>query len=327
MHGPTIIIEMENARQVHWEEVRAILTELTSQIDALSATGRLARPQVVFSQAGSPADTAMLAAGIRAQAPRLAQIADLDCISVPDGRYYELKNEAVKVARGDPVIFLDSDALPGPRWLETILAPFESGETTIVNGYTYLESSDFVSRTFALIWFFPLRHGDGKFAAKRALNLNNSAFRRHVLEETPIPYSNGFKVSCTLLMDRLGRAGHQLLRTNAMVCHPAPKGLRFFLWRALVTGRDADRKYSARQSSARSKRVRHALSRWFTTMWRTTRRVFGNAHKTGMPAWQTPFAWMAGLAFYNLATLAQIAQAAGVTADRVEYVPDYVEHS
>src|SRR4029078_2186486 len=105
-------------------------------------------------------------------------------------------------------VFVDSDTVPEQGWLLTLLTPFHDRATVCVNGHTYLSNDDFFSRTFALIWFFPLAEGDKRFAAKRAINANNVAFRRDWISSHPFPAHNGFKVSCTLLMHQLWREGH-----------------------------------------------------------------------------------------------------------------------
>jgi hypothetical protein len=140
--------------------------------------------------------------------------------------------------------------------------PFEQPETVCVNGYTYLLHDDFFSRTFALLWFFPLAEGDRRFAAKRALNANNNAFRRTWIASHPFPRHNGFKVSCTLTMHELWREGHKIVNADARVYHYSPRGWRFFFWRALVTGRDADRKFVELHAPGRVQRIVKSFTRW-----------------------------------------------------------------
>ncbi|TIT17598.1 MAG: glycosyl transferase family 2, partial [Mesorhizobium sp.] len=220
-----------------------------------------------------------------------------------------------------------SDTVPEPDWLATLLGPFQDPGIVCVNGYTYLLCDDFFSRTFAMMWFFPMAEGDKRFAAKRALNANNIAFRREWISSHPFPQNNGFKVSCTLLMHELRRQGHQPSNINARVYHYPPRGWRFFFWRALVTGRDADRKFVAQRSPTRGARIVKSFSRWFTMSWRTTRRIVSHARQAGMPAWQIPFSLIVGQAFYALVFWGQFSFAAGIVGDRVELVPDYVGHS
>ena len=100
------------------------------------------------------------------------------------------------------------------------------------------------------------------------------------------------------------------------------------LWRALVTGRDADRKYAILRSVSRRRRMFKAVRRWASASWRASLRIAIHAPRTGMPVWQMPLAVAAGLAFNSLVFLGQFGLAAGlVEGARVEYIPTYVGHS
>ncbi|WP_301005967.1 hypothetical protein [Mesorhizobium sp.] len=99
------------------------------------------------------------------------------------------------------------------------------------------------------------------------------------------------------------REGHEIVNVDARAFHYSPRGWRFFYWRALVTGRDADRKFVALHAPNRTRRIIKSFTRWGTMSWRTTRRVTGHAPQTGMPLWQIPFSLIVGLAFYSLAFL------------------------
>ncbi|AZO11308.1 MULTISPECIES: glycosyltransferase family 2 protein [unclassified Mesorhizobium] len=322
----SVVLEMENARSIDWDEIGAGLKALARDIAEISAAG-YARPKLVVSHGGREADADALRSSIEAEAPQLAQVADLAFAACPAGRYYELKNNGIASTEGSIVVFLDSDTVPERGWLSTLLKPFRDPATICVNGHTYLSYDDFLSRTFALIWFFPLAEGDKRFASKRAINANNIAFRRDWICSHPFPAHNGFKVSCTLLMHQLWREGRKIVNVDARVSHYPPRGWRFFYWRALVTGRDADRKFVELHSPTRTRRVVKSCSRWGTMSWRTTRRVIRFARQTGMPFWQIPFSLTVGLAFYTLAFLGHFSLAAGLVRDEVETVPDYVGHS
>ncbi|QKC81587.1 glycosyltransferase [Mesorhizobium sp. NZP2077] len=313
---------MENARSVDLDEVSIGLTALAREIGAVSSLG-LARPQVVISHGGDDADTVLLRCNIASAALRLEQVADLIFVACPGGRYYDLKNNGIPATDGDIVIFTDSDTVTESGWLSAMLDPFQDPVTVAVNGYTYLYYDDFMSRTFALIWFFPMAKRDARFASKRAINANNVAFRRDWITDHPFPENNGFKVSCTLLMRELERDGHKLISANARVYHHPPRGWRFFLWRALVTGRDADRKFRELESSRRGRRIAKSLSRWLTMSWRTARRVIRHARQTGMPIWQIPLSLLVGLAFYSLAFWGQFSLAMGLITDEIEVLPDF----
>ncbi|RRI05035.1 glycosyltransferase family 2 protein [Mesorhizobium tamadayense] len=322
----SVVVEMENAKSIDWDEIGVGLTVLADEIASVSAAG-FASPKVIISHAGHDADAQSLRDHINREAPQLKEVSELRFAACPGGRYYELKNNGILAAETDVVVFMDSDTVPESDWLSILLGPFRNPGTVCVNGYTYLFYDDFSSRTFALIWFFPMAQGDKKFAAKRAINANNVAFRRDWIAGHPFPQNNGFKVSCTLLMHQLRREGHEIVHAGARVYHYPPRGWRFFCWRALVTGRDADRKFVALHAPSRSQRIVKSLSRWGTMSWRTTRRVLSHAPQTGMPLWQIPFSLAVGLAFYTLAFLGHFSLAAGLVSDEIETMPDYVGHS
>ncbi len=318
----SIVLEMENARSVDLNGVSVGLAALVREIGAVSSLG-FARPQVVISHAGDDADALLLRSNIAPEASQLEQVADLIFTACPSGRYYDLKNKGIPATDGDIVIFTDSDTVVESGWLAAILDPFQDPGTVSVNGYTYLYYDDFLSRTFALIWFFPMAQKDARFASKRSINANNVAFRRDWIANHPFPRNNGFKVSCTLLMRKLEGDGHKLVNANARAYHYPPRGWRFFRWRALVTGRDADRKFRELGPSQRGQRIARSFSRWLTMSWRTTRRVIWHARQTGMPTWQIPLSLLVGLAFYGLAFWGQLSLAMGLIGDEIEVLPDF----
>ena len=151
----SIIVEMENARSIDWDEIGVGLMALAREIAAVSSIG-FATPKVVVSHGGQDVDAQSLRSHFKAEAPELGQVADVSFAACPDGRYYDLKNNGIPATNGNVVVFLDSDTVPEPGWLPTLLEPFQDPETVCVNGYTYLSHDDFFSRTFALIWFFPM---------------------------------------------------------------------------------------------------------------------------------------------------------------------------
>lgn len=323
----SLVVEMENAEVAGSGVLREVTSSLAGQLAALEATHEgIPRPQVIFVLPGESGDDAALREAVRETAPDLAAKADLDFECLRDGRYYELKNRGIAVARGDIVAFLDSDTVPDDDWLPKLLAPFADPEVIATNGHTSLLFDSFPSRVYALYWIFPLATHDRRFAAKRSLNANNCAFRRSWIAANPFPDNPGFKVSCSLLYDKLRKEGVMIKRVDAQVRHQPPRGWRFFIWRALVAGRDADRRFKALKSEHRILRLVNAVGRLATAEWRALRRLRLAPH-VGISLWQTPLA-LAMMTIYNgLAFVGQAALATGLQSDRVERVPDYVEHS
>lgn len=326
--GITVVMEMENARLITREEFGETLSTLVHEIAAWrNGLSPSRAAQVIFVQDGGPEETAILRGMLRDMAPALAALAELEVVALPGGRYYELKNAAVLQARAEIVLFLDADSVPQPGWLAKMLAPFEDPEVIIVNGFTALAHDDFLSRCYALFWIFPLARGDERFAAKRSLNVNNSAFRRSWITAHPFPENNGFKVSCSILWHEVMRRGVCFRRVDALALHKPPRGIRFLVWRAMVAGRDNDRRYAILKSPRRGRRLVHAVRRICSSEWRALRRIFGQGGHVGMPFWERPAAFVVASAFHGLTFLSQTVAAAGLVADRVERVPAHVLRS
>lgn len=320
----SIIVEMENIKTVEPEVLGVVLECLAAQINPHLA--RFAQPpRLVFAYPGPDGEKDDVLRRIRRDGPGIAAL-DLRAVGVPDGRYYEMKNAGAALAEGEILIFVDSDAVPHDDWLTQLLAPFADPGSVAVSGHTFLRSDDFTSRTLALIWFFALEHRDEREAARRSINANNVAFRRRwFVEIGGFPYDPGFKVSCALLYNELRRQGRDCIRVDARARHEPLRGWRFLAWRAAVTGRDADRKYRLMKSPSHTRRLSHAVSRWGTMLWRSTRRIVGKRAVVGMPVWQVPAALVLGWTFFTIAFANQFASAAGLLGDAVEHVPDYVE--
>lgn len=81
-HQFSVVVEMENATTVCWEEVGQTLRILADQI-AQQPTLPLNKPQVFLVHPGPPEDSAALSAAACEAAPRLHQVADLEVLSVP----------------------------------------------------------------------------------------------------------------------------------------------------------------------------------------------------------------------------------------------------
>ncbi len=320
----SIVVEMENIKTVEPDLLGVVLESLAAQLKP--HLGALPRPpQIIFSYPGQPDEREEVLHRIRRDGPGLAAM-DLDAVGTPDGRYYEMKNAGAARADGGILIFVDSDVELADGWLGKLLEPFNDATTMAVSGHTFLRHDNFASRTLALIWIFALERGDDREAARRSINANNAAFRLDWFRSVGgFPYDPGFKVSCALLYYRLRQQGLDCVRADARARHEPLRGWRFLLWRAAVTGRDADRKYRLMKSPSRARRLRHAGSRWGTMLWRSTRRILGKRKIVGLPLWQVPAALLMGWGFYSIAFVNQAASAIGLFGNAVEHVPDYAE--
>jgi len=323
----SLIVEMDNAALLDWEEVRECLEGLRRELERWTSSRPDAGAEVIFVQPGNAADAQALREKIVTQLPVLGTLAEMKFRWVPDGRYYDLKNEGIRAAGGDIVVFYDSDTSPEPGWLSAMVEPF--GDPAIIGacGMTALTYDDFLSRVYALFWFFPLRENDDRKASKRSLNANNCAFRREWIAANPFPYHPGFKVSCSMLWRRILDENVAMARVNVWVLHKPPRGLDFFVWRALVTGRDQDRRYAEFRSPHRGKRLGHAFSRLISQLWETARRTVLHHGDVGIPAWQAPAAFLLWSGFVLLTFAGHVSHVFQGRDDVVETVPDTIKVS
>lgn len=234
------IVEWENALFADANRPMAMLRELRGQA-ADVIRERNARPfelLVVYD------------AGNFAAAP-LAELLER-CLGHPDEviswrllptettGYYASKDLGARHAAGEILLFIDSDVVPEPHWLERLLAPFRDPSVQIVAGSAFIEPVNFVGKVFALTWFFPLRREAGPAEKTDHFFANNFAMRKSLYDQYPFPELEGSsRGSCLLLAAELTRAGIPILRIpGARVAHPAPNGAEHFIKRALAQGRD-----------------------------------------------------------------------------------------
>ena len=155
--------------------------------------------------------------------------------------YHEKKNAGAIAAKGEIVVFLDSDVLPEDRWLESLLSPFWQTDAAVVAGTTYLEPSTMYTKAVAAFWFFPPRSNEEGMvtADPNTIFGNNIAFRRQVFLEHQYPVLDQFRGQQGVLLRNLREKGFKIyLQRGARCEHPAPNGIVHFFCRALCEGYD-----------------------------------------------------------------------------------------
>jgi hypothetical protein len=160
-------------------------------------------------------------------------------VPVLQKRYYEKKNEGAAAAKGDILVFLDSDVLPEDGWLERLLAPFTQTNAAVVAGATYLEPATLYTRAVAAFWFFPPRTEEEGLVRADTIFGNNIAFRRQVFLEHPYPVLGQYRGQQGVQLRALRQKGLEIyLQRGARCAHPAPNGLAHFFRRAVCEGYD-----------------------------------------------------------------------------------------
>jgi glycosyltransferase involved in cell wall biosynthesis len=162
-------------------------------------------------------------------------------ISVPSGTYCGQKNAGAAVARGDIIIFLDSDMIPEPGWLAGFLRAFTHADVGVGVGNTYVDhhTGGLYSRSLALTWMFPLRDTAGRLTKTEWFYANNVAFRRDTFLSRQFEDVPGLMHAAEgILVARLKHDGIPLwLVGEARAHHPPPNGVVHFIKRAVAGGR------------------------------------------------------------------------------------------
>ena len=236
----SIIIEWDNARLSEMDRARNMLIELYRQIDGLDPPCKVP-PEViiVFNTHEVNIDLIEKVVSEASKSSGVSAAANVHFHAAEGGRYYELKNLGARLTTGQILIFLDSDVIPESGWLAELLATLADTAVDVVGGSTYIESSDFYSKAFALFWFFPLRKEYPRLRKAHHFFANNVAFRRSVFEAYPFPVRRQSRGQCIELAETLVRNGIGLfIQERSRVSHPPPNGIRHFCLRAITQGHD-----------------------------------------------------------------------------------------
>jgi glycosyltransferase involved in cell wall biosynthesis len=161
----------------------------------------------------------------------------------PELDYYQAKMAAVRQARGEVVVFADSDCAYEPDWLERLLEPFARFDVQAVAGRTEMTvSSTFEMGMSAVYFLHPQlrRRPDDRVRAGDRYFANNVAFRRALLERRPIPEGREFlRGQCTAHAELLTADGIVIWQQPlARAVHPPLRRARPFVWRFLLLGEE-----------------------------------------------------------------------------------------
>jgi glycosyltransferase involved in cell wall biosynthesis len=255
----SIVVEWENARLSGAERAGRALRELISQVRELSAD--LVRPpQLIVLH-----EQQIIPRHVVERAVSKACGSDPPCevrIHATEGSdYYSQKNEGAQLASRSYVLFLDSDVIPEPGWLRSLVGSLKPG-IDVVGGDTYVEIQSFFGRAFGLFWFFPVRAPSMGLREVRYFYANNVIFRRDLFLAYRFEALPLYRGQCKLLADRMRRNGVRLFQqTDARVSHPPPSP-RHFVHRALSEGYDLvmRARLAGRTAEAARGDLRHQLA-------------------------------------------------------------------
>lgn len=181
----------------------------------------------------------------RTSLERLWQIAakdfDLKVVVEEGAEYYPLKNYGARASSGDLLLFLDSDVLPDPDWLTTLLSSFAKPMVYAVAAQTYVEPFDLWSKAFAVGWIYDLPDPVAGLIVPRKVHANTLALYRKDFEGVGGFPSIGRRSrgAGSQIQQRLKLMGIEIWENrSARVQHPPPQNLSHLAIRALSQGRD-----------------------------------------------------------------------------------------
>lgn len=291
----SIILEWENVLLSEEDRCFLMLRQLKDQLMSLQRSAELI---VLFNpkQVDREQIAGALHENLGTLAPGMVRLEEAE-----DTHYFQLKNEGAKRARGEILVFVDSDVLIEEGWLHEISEPlFEHSEILVVGGNTWLTHDSLYEKSFALGWFFPFRDTEGVLKVGRQhFFANNVAFRRDLLLQYPFPEMppGVTRGACNKLARILSRAGIPIWNNGAArASHPPPVGLNTYTIRGLAIGRDL----VLREGRSPLTFFR-CIWWWLKRTVRATGRILIKARMVGLPLWQTPAAVAIMVLFYSLA--------------------------
>jgi hypothetical protein len=160
-------------------------------------------------------------------------------------------------------------------------------------------------KAFSLFWFFPAPGARG--GPQPAFFANNVAFRRQTFARFPFPVLPGTaRGACLVLAAQLADAGVPIVRcAGAEVAHPPPSGLRHFVARGLVQGRD--RLLRARHLGRRKEAgLPASIERLARNLARAMVSIVSGRRRVGLPLLAVPVAAAIATAYYALYFLGEL---------------------
>jgi glycosyltransferase involved in cell wall biosynthesis len=232
----SVVIEWENARNAKKARRAEMLRRLFAQLTALD-NRFAAAPEVILVHDADDSNARQILAEIEAgPTPFRGNVRTCACEGLD---YYDQKNFGAREARGEAILFIDSDVIPEDGWLEALLECYIDEAPDVVAGATYIHGSSLYERAFALFWFLPmeadyrgLSRGPTAFTFANNVMFRAGAFR-------PVPDAPLVRARWDLLLDILSASRQSIiLEPRARAQHPPPNGVKHFIYRALTEGQD-----------------------------------------------------------------------------------------
>jgi glycosyltransferase involved in cell wall biosynthesis len=277
----SVVIEWENVKLSDVDRARRMLRALEAQLRSLRPRFSDA-PEIWFLHDRYAIDAKALMEMV-AEAFSDPTLAAIHFEPTRDADYYEQKNVGAALAKGEVVVFLDSDVIPEEGWLEGLLDALADPAVEVVGGNTAIELDSYVSRAFALFWFFPLRADRSGLRESNHFFANNVAFRSDLIRNKPFPRLPVLRGSCTILAQQLLSEGHSIrMNESSRVSHPPPNGYAHVFRRAMAQGHDDLLLGNLRLPHHYQTRVANALWRFQKRVKRAFKRIRKEYHEVGL---------------------------------------------
>lgn len=294
----SVIVEWENAKLSELERARTMLRVLSAQASQLKQRFT-APPELVLVYDREAIDPSSIECLITSEigrdsglVVRMAPTEGLD--------YYGQKNHGASMARGDLIVFLDSDVIPEEGWLQALIESASDHPGAVVSGRTYLDPVSFLGRAFGLFWFFPLRSESTGIVPTKGFFANSVALPRALFVTEGFTPAATVRGQCTLLAERYRASGVSILRVeDALASHPAPNGFVHLIRRALCQGHDARTLEALRQGQPPWwKSILRTMVRFLRNCARAGKRIIIHRRAVGMPLWEVPFSLVLAGGYY-----------------------------
>jgi hypothetical protein len=296
----SVVVEWENAKLSDLDRAERMLAQLGRQMVEV-ARKRSLEAELLILYDSDEIDPAVPRAAISSQIDGAAWPGSIALVPAPGKRYYQQKNAGSELARGEILIFLDSDVVPDEGWLDGLLGALDDPSIDFVGGEAYHATDTLYDRLFAAFWSFPPKRPSRGVYRRQHFYANNLAARRKVFLANPFPDAAAYRGQCAQLAKSMSAKGIPVYRQGAStVSHPPPRGARTFVVRALCQGHDTmywKRRY-------RFGALLHAnpvvsLLRWLRALWRLLRNVSTRARTVGLGPLGALAAVGMGFAYYS----------------------------
>jgi glycosyl transferase family 2 len=294
----SVIVELDNLLHGEISRTRTMLTRLFDQIRENRLEPRVEVLVAYDETALGPHDVHGI---VTASTP--GETLAVRLVATRGLRYYSLKNEGARQAKGDILLFVDSDCLLEEHWLRRLLESFQNPDVDIVTGNSSIDRDTFYARTFAAGWYFPPRLPDGPLVNIQEPFANNLAMRRHTYDRYPFPEESELYMAQGITWYRT-LAAHRIpifLNPSARVAHPPP----VFLRSAIVNGYDtAQRTREPGESKLQSLKVTYRGFRENIRM--MARRIIRDHRDVGLSRAAVPAAIALAGVYWTLWSMAEL---------------------